>query len=238
VAAASTVAVVIAVLDPDSETERRLTNCARTIARSASALHGLPMGSAKQIRRPARGRRGTPLVRTSDIQFMPQAAEMMSTLGQGFVAAAEILGVEARRHLRDPDPGTTLAWNSFQLAYAHLMILAGACSGQLGRALLPPAARALLEDGARWEWARSQIHQYGATGAALRSLVSEGCDYLSSIRTWLVSDGVPTDRFDALVGQAATLLKAPACETVTPPIEELIRLAVTIQVTAGGRRQG
>jgi hypothetical protein len=216
---------VIAVLDPDSKTERRLTDSAMAVAMAAGVLHGLPLGPAKQTRRLAKARRGTSLVRASDIQFIPEAAETMSALGQRFVAAAEVLGVEAARRLRGPDPGTVFAWNSFQLAYAHLLILAGACSAQLGRALLPPAARALLEDGARWEWVRREIHQNGATGAAFGALVTDGRDYLSAIRMRLVSDGGPTGRFDALVGHAGPLLNAPACDSVLPPIEELIGLA-------------
>ena len=203
-------AVVIAVLNPNSETECRLTDEALAVAAAAGALHGLPLGPARQPRRPAKARKGTSLVRISDIQFMPQAAETMSVLGQEFAAAAEVLGAEAISRLRVSDPATVIAWNSFQLAYAHLLVLAGACSAQLGRALLPPAARALLEDGARWEWLRSEVQQNGATGQALGALVADARDYLSGIRNRLISDGVPANRFDALVGEAGLLLEAPS----------------------------
>ncbi len=235
VGAASATAVVIAVLDPDPETQRLLTDGALAVATAAGALHGLPLGPAGQARRPAKARRGTSLVRTSDIQFMPEAAETMSALGRRFVAVAEVLGGEAARRLRPPDPGTRIGWNSFQLAYANLLTLAGACSGQLGRALLPPAARALLEDGARWEWLLREVHEHAATGEALGAVVTDARDYLSAIRTRLVSDGIPSGTFDALVGQAAELLHAPTCDGVLPPIEELIAHAYQ---TASGIESG
>jgi hypothetical protein len=226
VAAASTTAVVIAVLDPDLEDEERLTRSVMELAIAASALHGLPLGQARQVRRPARARRGTPLVRMSDIEFMPEAAEEMSALGRAFVEASEVLSQEAVRRRLEPElPGVVIAWNSFQLAHAHLQILSGACSGLLGRALLPPAARALFEDGARWEWLVREVCQSGPTGAAIEALVTDGRDYLSVIRQRMISDGIPSRRFDTLVGQARNLLSAPGGGAALPPIEELIRLA-------------
>ena len=177
---------------------------------AASALHGLPLGPARQVRRPAKARRGTPLVRTSDIEFMPEAAGEMSALGRAFVDAAEAFSEEVVSRRLEPElPGVVIAWNSFQLAHAHLEILSGACSGLLGRALLPPAARSLFEDGARWEWLLREIYQSGPSGAAIETLVTNGRNYLSAIRQRMISDGIPSGRFDTLVGQARDLLSAP-----------------------------
>lgn len=221
VATASAGAVVLAFLGPDDETGRAISDLTVDIARAASDVHGLPLGPTARGRRPAKARGGVALHRTSDIQFLPEAAAHMSRLAERFFTAAEAVAVAAVAQRRAPDPETVLAWNSFQMAWANLVVLKGASMGQLGRALLPPAARGLLEDGARWEWLRRQVRS-GPSGNALRAIIADSKRYLGAIRTSLLSDGVPSPTFDQLVGPATGLLQVTPGEHRLPLLDEML----------------
>ena len=146
------------------------------VAESASAIHGLPpqlQAMARQPRRPAHANEVEQMSAVATAQQMPPAPTALTELGLGFVAAIKDLAeVVASNPNREAVRGSVIPEQSFGLAMSHLMVVRGALEGTMGKALLPIAARALFEDGARWAWLRhSSVH--ARRGESLKALVNE-----------------------------------------------------------------
>lgn len=105
-----------------------------------------------------------------------------------------------------------------------MLLFAGVVQGTVGRALLPFAARALLEDGARWEWVRQQS-VINPSGESLRAVVADSKRYIRRVREAMVSDGVRPETVDRLLGHAGELMAADPGAYELPPIGDLLAIA-------------
>lgn len=221
VAAAGATAVVVATLSPPEPMADELTSLATEIATLASAIHGLTLGPPDVALRPAKARKGHLLALQSDIDRMPAAAESTTVAARRFHTAAKAVVDQAIPSLRESDTLAALAWMTFQLAWAQMLVLEGVVTGQLGRALLPNAARGLLEDGARWGWLRQQVAT-SPTGDSLRALVAESKHHVQRVREGWIADGVPQSVIDDLLGPATELLASTPGDFQLPPLTEML----------------
>jgi hypothetical protein len=224
VAAAGATATVLATLAPPEVIAIELTTLATEIATLASAIHGLELGPPEVARQPARAPDGHLVAVHSDIDRMPAAAESTTAAALRFYAGAKSVVDHAIGHLREADPLAALAWSTFQLAWAQMLVLEGVITGQLGRALLPIAARGLFEDGARWGWLRQEVMR-NPTGNGLRAIVGDSKRRVQRVRDGWLSEGVPKSLIDDLLGPAVELLKATPDYFPLPSLAEMLRLA-------------
>lgn len=224
VAATGATAVVLSYLDPPTDITCELTQLAAGVAEVASRLHGLPLSPTTVARGPARARRREVLDVRSDIERMHPAAPSTDAAAKQFLAASHHLAQVATTTVRMTDVGSAGAWTVFQLAWGQLHVLEGAVEGTLARALLPFAARALLEDGARWEWVRRRAVD-NPSGDSLRALVSESKRQIDRVVRTMAADGIPDDVVQMLLGFAGDLTGADPGRHEMPSVAELLSVA-------------
>jgi hypothetical protein len=106
----------------------------------------------------------------------------------------------------------------------ELGVLLGAVQGTLGRALVPFAARALLEDGARWEWLGRNATA-APTGDSMRAIVAESKRHIRRVRDTMLSAGAQRRAVDDLIGVAGNLLESDPGEIRVPPTDKLLAVA-------------
>ena len=200
----------------------------KVVATAASGIHGLPLQSATNTSRPgrpARSKQTPPLNVTATAEQMFPAPTVLTQLGLGFLDAAdELVGVVVSDTAWNSSPDRRIPRQSFKLSVSNLSIIRGGLEGRLGKALIPIAARMLLEDGARWMWL---IHRAEATtpGEALEALANDGRVRRNQISLSLQSNGVPQHLIDDLLG-AAGAIPDPEPESPTlPAIPEMLRVA-------------
>ena len=221
VAAAGAVAVVSSIVPTEHHTDR-LVASARELAEAAATIHGLETGAATKSQRVSKPVRANPESLSSVIMRMPTATQDVTGAAVLFVAAADKL-TEAvfDRGLNPIDGAGQIAAQSFLLALSHLDILRGTLDDRLGRALLPFSARALFEEGARWEWLQLSAAR-NPTGDSLRALVAASLSQRDRIRENLRSDGVDVRLIDDLLGPISDL-QLPELGTVTlPGIDQML----------------
>jgi hypothetical protein len=225
VAAAGAAAVAVANLDPAPYVADELAALAVAVAEEATQLHGLPLQEAPVARRPPKARRVAPFAAQSEIERMPRAAPTTNVAAATFVnAALAVAKIAAQRVRTDGGSGAAVAWSAFQLSWSQMLVFAGVVEGTIGRAVLPFAARMLLEDGARWEWLRQQAVA-SPSGESLRSIVADSRGHIERVRATMTSDGVPLSTVDRLLGYATDLLAADPGEDQMPPVSELLLTA-------------
>ncbi|MDE0268657.1 MAG: hypothetical protein OXI96_06435 [Acidimicrobiaceae bacterium] len=108
------------------------------------------------------------------------------------------------------------------MAQSNLLVIRNSLEGSLGKALMPIAARMLLEDGARWSWFR---HSAGneMRGESLKALVNDGIDYRDRIAANLKSDGVPQYIIDQLLGTALEVSRPESATIPTAKLDDMLR---------------
>lgn len=218
---ASAVAASVATTDPRIGS---LQTRARDLADAAAEIHGLEMDAPVKTQRPAKATRGTFLSVGSSIDRMPSASEDVTQAGLNFLEAAdELTQLVLTRENQPRDGGALVAMRTYLLSLSHLDVFRGTLDGRLGRALLPFAARALLEEGTRWEW----LQQSSATnpaGDSLRALVADSMTQRERIRSGLISDGVSADVISDLLGPAEEI-ELPALRSVSlPNLDDLLSM--------------
>lgn len=223
VAATSSSAVVASVATRDSRIVS-LQRRARDLADAAAKIHGLDMDAQVKTQRPAKATTGELLSVGSSIDRMPTASEDVTRAGLAFVEAADELTQLVLTEENHPrDGGALAAIRTYLLSLSHLDIFRGTLDGRLGRALLPFAARGLLEDGARWEWLQ-QSSAVSPAGDSLRALVADSMTQRERIRGGLISDGVSAGVISDLLGPADEI-ELPALRTVSlPSLDELLSM--------------
>ena len=145
-------------------------------------------------------------------------------MAKRYFEAAANLANKAVARVQPEAPGAVAAWAAFQLSWGQMLLFAGVAEGTVGRALLPFAARALLEDGARWEWIRQRAVA-NPSGESLRAVVEESKRCIHRIREAMVSEGVRPEAIDRLLGYAPEFSGRDAGAYEVPPISDLLAIA-------------
>jgi hypothetical protein len=122
------------------------------------------------------------------------------------------------------EPMAILAASTFDLASVHLAVLSGICNGTAGRALLPVAARALFEDGARWGWLHQGIVAR-PDGTSLKSMLGDAAHYVAETRKWMRKEGMAAEVTDRFLSRAADLEELRLDGYRLPRMEEMISVA-------------
>ena len=223
-AAAGATAVVLAFANDDGASDAALTQY-KLVATAATAIHGFSQRSSVETRRPPRARRTIAMTATSSAERMPIATADMTQVGLAFVAAADGL---AQAVVSDTawakKPGTWIPVQSFRLSLSNLSVIRSGLEGRLGKALMPNAARMLLEDGARWEWLL-QSASTTAPGEALKALVADGARRRDQIAKRLQSDRVPQYLIDDVLGAAVAIPHPEPGTQPPPPLKQMLPLA-------------
>lgn len=226
VGGAATAALTIAQLDLDSREEALVTTRAQALADAACRVHGLGMGSAVK-RVPAVGRKqnvGVAAQITSSITRLPPAQPEMSAAASAFLVAADAVG-RAIDTLGAPvaDAAGWIGIHMLRVGFEHLNVLRGAVHGTLATALVPFAARALFEDGARLNWVAVQPDL--GSGRALKALLGEAQAQLGEARKFMLNEGMPRTFVDEITAPASAFLEAPPTGERLPPLEEMLNAA-------------
>jgi hypothetical protein len=167
----------------------------------------------------------TPLEVSSEIERLPRAKASTTEAAAAFLARADELAQEATARVRSEDGGAWLAWPAFQLAWSQLNVLRGVVEGTLAKALLPFAARPLLEDGARWGWLGLTAASRAKPGDGLHAIVDDSRQRVEKVRNSLATDDVPRDRIDHLLGNATELLQTAPATSSLPSLQEMLATA-------------
>lgn len=224
VAGAGAAAIIDCHLNLESEERECLIRSAHDLARAASAVHQLSVGEPTTMRR-AKSKSGPVMAVQSDIDTMPPADIFTQEAATRFVAVTE----EFRRAVSllgspEPDAFGYLGACTFALAQAHLRIVRGIVEDTLGRALLPFAARALFEEGARWGWLRESV-KVSQDGQSARALLGDARHHLVEARRWMVSEGIPNRLVDELLTGTQVLVDAPVDSSRMPSMDEMLAVA-------------
>jgi hypothetical protein len=227
VACAGACGAVIAQLGLVGAARTRLDSLSADVASMASAVHGLPLGGPRPLRAPAKAGPMTPIEVTSEIERLPRAQDSTTEAAADFLGRADELARVASAHVRSGDRGAWLAWPAFQMAWSQLHVLRGVVEGTLAKALLPFAARPLLEEGARWGWLGLTAAARAQPGAGLHAIVDDSRQRVEKVRNSLATDDIPRDRVDHLLGGAIDLLRAAPVPAPTrlPPLSEMLATA-------------
>ncbi len=225
VACAGACAAVIAQLDLSASARSRLTTLSADVAVRATEVHGLPLGGPRRLRAPAKVGPMTPIEVTSAIERMPHAQGSTTQMAAGFLACAEDLAQAAAARVRAGDQGAWLGWPAFQMAWSQLQIVRGVVGGTLAKALLPFAARPLLEEGARWGWLGLTATTRAQPGAGLHAILDDSRQRVQKVRDSLATDNIPHHRVDHLLGDATELLQAAPASTSLPPLSDMLATA-------------
>ncbi|MCY4518766.1 MAG: hypothetical protein OXB99_16165 [Acidimicrobiaceae bacterium] len=198
------------------------------IAGRAATIHELPPHSSQATQSPRRTARAIDAEQLSaraTAQQMPVAPPGLTQLGLNFVSAADRL---AKVIASNADPelvdGSVIPDQSFWSATSHLKVIQGALEGTMGKALIPIAARALFEDGARWEWLRHSS-QHARRGESLKALVNEAALRRDTVAKHLESDGVPRRLIDDLLGMSRAIPLSEPSEVSIPRLQAMLSLA-------------
>ena len=200
----------------------------KVVATSASGIHGLPLQSATNTSRPARPARSKqtpPLNIKATAEQMFPAPAVLTELGLGFLDAADDLaGVVASDEAWSSGPDGFIPRQSFKLSVSNLLMIRGGLEGILGKALMPIAARMLLEDGARWMWL---LHKAEASTPvdALEALANDGRVRRNQISMSLQSDGVPQHLIDEVLGAAGAIPDPKPQSPSLPTLPEMLKVA-------------
>lgn len=226
-AAAGATAVALALAGDDARMPT-VTSRFEQVAARAATIHVLPrqpLEAAQPPRKPARPAVTEELSAVASAQRMPEAPSGLAGFGLNFAIAAEHLAeVVASQANREVVTGSLLPEQSFWLAMSHVMVIRGTSENTLGKALLPMAARALFEDGARWTW---MFHnsQRSTTGESFKALVNEAASLRDKVAQRLVSDGIPAQLVEELLGMAQAIAHSDAAEETVPELREMLGLA-------------
>jgi hypothetical protein len=223
-AAAGATAVAFALVNDQARVEAATTQFG-IVAQKACRIHQLPAQTSAVSRRPPHPKETQAISATSAIEQMPSATADMTSVGLGFMAAVDNLAmVVASERVVVEDGGAWIAQQSFLLSLSSLSVMRGALDGRLAPVLLPISARALFEDGARWNWLRHSASTE-APGESLKALVNEGVRRRDRIGSILESDGVPQKLIDELLGRAKEIPDSDPGDVATPPLDEMLTLA-------------
>ena len=225
-AAAGATAVNVALAGDDarmSDATRRFEQVA-----TAAAVHGLPpqsVAAPQPPRRPARPAQTEQVSVVTSAQRMPPAPPALTELGLGFVTAVEgRTEAMASSTNREAVRGSEVPAQSFRLALSHLMVVRNVLEEKMGKALLPMAARALFEDGARWRWL-THSSQHATRGESLKALVNEAATRRDDAAKHLESDGVPKHLIDELLGMSKAVPLSEPSEVSVPGLQEMLEHA-------------
>lgn len=224
VAAASAVATATAQLGTHAVTTAGLVDLATRVAAAASELHGLRPQRAGATKAPATPITSPAVHVVSEIDRMPTAPADLTGVALRFVDAARDVATLAASRVTLRGAGAAAALAAFQMSWGQLVVLLGALQGTLGAALVPIAARALLEDGARWEWLRIRATT-APTGESMRAIVADSKRYIRRVRDTMVSAGAQPRAVDALLAAAGNLRQADPGDFRIPSNDELLALA-------------
>lgn len=226
-AAAGATAVAHAVVQDDAQLDEAATQF-NSVAAAASQVHRLPLqsnSSASRPGRPAHFRETPSLHVTASAERMFSATPDLIQLGLEFLDAADALvEVVVSAEAWIESPGAWIPLQSFRLSLSNLSIIRGGLEGGLGKALMPIAARMLLEDGARWMWLRHSART-AIPGESLRALVNEGALRRDEISKSLQSDGVPQHLIDEFLGAAGAIPNPEQGVASPPEMAEMLNLA-------------
>lgn len=226
--AAAGATAVAHVLVKDADRLDAVATQFKVVATAASGIHGLPLQSATTTSRPgrpARSKQTPPLNIAATAEQMFPAPAVLTELALGFLDAADDLaGVVASDSAWSSGPDGWIPRQSFKLAVSNLLIIRGGLEGNLGKALMPIAARMLLEDGARWMWL---LHRAETTtpGEALEALANDGRVRRKQISMGLQSDGVPQHLIDELLGAAGAIPAPEPASPSLPALSEMLKVA-------------
>ena len=226
-AAAGATAVNVALAGDDarmSDATRRFEQ----VAAAAATVHGLPpqsVAAPQPPRRPARPAQTEQVSVVTSAQRMPPAPPALTELGLGFVTAVEgLTEAMASSTNREAVRGSEVPAQSFRLALSHLMVVRSVLEEKMGKALLPMAARALFEDGARWRWL-THSSQHATRGESLKALVNEAATRRDDAAKHLESDGVPKHLIDELLGMSKAVPLSEPSEVSVPGLQEMLEHA-------------
>jgi hypothetical protein len=221
---AGAAAVVASQLPLSPEQTIELGAAALSVAHAASAVHGLPMGSARK-RSPAKSPARAPQSVESCIDRLPTPGSAIHVAAAAYVDAATAV-LHAFRSLgpQPGDPVAILGALTIDLATSHLMILKGIVEGSVGRAYLPVAARALFEDGARWGWLRESV-QRAQDGNSIKAMLGEARHHIVSAKAWMSNEGIPPRVADRFLNGVEPILRTEFGGLRLPPITEMISAA-------------
>lgn len=223
VAAVSAVANVTAELRTPDNTTAGLVALASSVASAASQMHGL-RPQTRIARAPAKPVTVPPLYVRSEIERLPSAPDAVTAVADDFIGFARRLVAVASNRPILGDGGAQAALAAFQMSWGHLRVVLGATRGTLGRALVPITARALLEDGARWEWLRINASN-APTGDSMRAIVANSRRHISRVRETMISAGSHPQEVDALLAAAGSLRETDPGDSNLPPIDLLLAVA-------------
>ncbi len=224
VAAASAAAIVTAELRTHGITAAGLVELASRVAAEAGRLHGLRPQTLIVTKSPPKPITVPPLSVRSEIERLPAAPTVITAAADNFMRSARNLANVASDRLALSNGGAAAAFAAFQMSWGQLLVVLGAIQGTLGRALVPMAARALLEDGARWEWLRINASN-APTGDSMRAIVADSKRYIARVRESMISAGSRPEAVDALLAAAGTLREADPGDLTLPSIDQLLPLA-------------
>ncbi len=191
----------------------------RQVADAASGIHGLPAHSPGAKHRPDRPPHASvsPSLRAAaEAERMPPAPPELTQLGMAYLDAAyDLASAVASDHAWSADPETWIPRQSFRFAVSNLVVVRSGLEEDLGKAILPFAARMLLEDGARWASLLPDETNARPSGT-LKALVGDATRRRDRIAQSLRSEGVPQRLIDDLLG-AARSIPRPESEAQPPP---------------------
>ena len=227
-AAAGATAVAHAVMQDKAQVDDAATQF-NTVAATASEVHGLPMRSAaatgSRPSRPAHPKQTQPLHVAASAEKMFSATPDLTQLGLEFLDAADdLVKAVTSPGARTKSPGAWIPLQSLRFSLSNLQIIRGGLEGGLGKALMPIAARLLLEDGARWEWLLHSANE-ATPDEALKALVNDGAHLQEKISKSLRFDGVPQYLIDDLLGAAAAIPHPEHGSPSLPALTEMLMLA-------------
>ena len=200
----------------------------KKVATAASGIHSLPLQSATKASRPgrpARSKRTPALDITASAKKMFSAPADLTQRGLEFLdAVSDLVGVVISDTAWKNSPDGQIPRQSFKLSLSNLSIIRGGLEGSLGKALMPIAARMLLEDGARWMWLLHNA-KTATPREALRALVNDGALLRNKISMSLQSDGVPQHLINDLLGAAGAIPNPKPGNSTLPALPEILELA-------------
>lgn len=224
-AAAGATAVTLAVADEDMQLGAVHAQF-RQVADAACGIHGLPAhshGAKHRPDRPARASVSPSLRATAEAERMPPAPPKLTQLGIAYVDAAyELASAVATDDAWSTKPETWIAKQSFKLALSNLVVVRAGLEGDLGKALLPFAARMLLEDGARWASLLPDATS-ASPSETLKALVGDATRRRDRIAQRLRSEGVPQCRIDDLLGVAPAIPRPDSEIAPAPSLDDMLQ---------------
>ncbi len=156
---------------------------------------------------------------------MQTAPRELTRLGMAFLTAAdEFAGVVVSDDAWAADPETWIPRQSFRLSLSNMLVIQAGLEGTLSKALMPFAARVLLEDGARWAALLPDATQAGP-GETLKALVKNATWRRDRIAERLSSEGVPQHLIDDVLGAALAIPQPEPPAQPPPSLDQMLQSA-------------